>query len=98
MIGAMAGVKCVPVYVDGTGRAMPVGAKMIRPCKIRVGFGEPFSLPERPEGAGSKEYYQLCADVMMERIAQVRSRMLGCEEQIQQTRRNSLGLHAKEGS
>lgn len=79
MIGAMAGAKCVPVYIDGSGAAMPRGAKFMRPCKIRVSFGEPFLLPERAEGMGSKEYYQLCADEMMDRIARVRDRVSGVQ-------------------
>ena len=74
MIAAMAGVPCVPIYIDGSGKAMPKGASMIRPHKIKVLFGEPFSLPQKSEGTSTKEYYQQCADEMMSRIAEVRDR------------------------
>ena len=34
-------VPIVPVGIGGTDRAMPIGAKMIRPAKVRVLIGEP---------------------------------------------------------
>jgi len=82
MIGAMAGAKCVPVFIDGSGAAMPRGASFMRPRKIRIAFGEPFRLPERSEGIGSKEYYQRCADEMMDRIGQVRDQVQGAHARV----------------
>ena len=72
MIAAMSKARVVPVYVDGTFEAMPRGASGIRPHKVVVNCGEPFELPKRPKGMAGKEYYQLCADEMMERIAALR--------------------------
>jgi hypothetical protein len=62
----------VPVYVAGTFEAMPRGASGIRPHKVIVNCGEPFVLPARPKGMAGKDYYQLCADEMMKRIAALR--------------------------
>jgi len=72
MIAAMGKARIAPVYIEGTREAMPVGASWIRPRKVRIVFGDPVDLPARPEGVSNKEYYQRCAEEMMERIAQVR--------------------------
>lgn len=82
MIGAMAGVKCVPAFIDGSGAAMPRGATIMRPHKIRIAFGEPFDLPERAKEMSAKEYYQLCADEMMDQIARVRDQVLCAQRQV----------------
>ncbi|MCX7016772.1 MAG: lysophospholipid acyltransferase family protein [Candidatus Sumerlaeota bacterium] len=76
MIAVMGKARILPLYVEGTGRAMPLGALLIRPCKVRIAYGEPGDLPERPAGMGNKDYYQACADEMMRRIAEVRQRVL----------------------
>ena len=72
MIAVQAGVQCVPAYIDGTFRAWPRSRWFPRPAKVRAYYGEPFALPERPEGMASREHYQLCADEMMRRIAALR--------------------------
>jgi len=40
-------VPVVPAYVKGTERALPRGARFIRPCAISVTFGEPISIERR---------------------------------------------------
>jgi 1-acyl-sn-glycerol-3-phosphate acyltransferase len=72
MIAVQAGVPCVPAYIDGSYRAWPRHRLLPRPAKTRVFYGEPFDLPERAEGMTTREHYQLCADEMMRRIAQLR--------------------------
>jgi 1-acyl-sn-glycerol-3-phosphate acyltransferase len=72
MIAVMAGVPCVPAYIDGTFRAWPRTRWYPWPAKVQAYYGEPFALPERPEGMNSKEHYQLCAEEMMRRIAALR--------------------------
>ncbi len=72
MIASMSRARVVPVYIDGTFEAMPRGVSGIRPHKVVVNCGEPFELPKRSKGMAGKEYYQLCADEMMKRIAALR--------------------------
>lgn len=72
MIAVQAGVPCIPVYIDGSYRAWSRGRLFPRFCKIHVWYGNVFTLPERPESMSTKEYYQLCADSMMQRIDEVR--------------------------
>lgn len=43
-----AGVSIVPMGISGTERAMPKGARFIRPVKVRVDIGEPI-IPDVPE-------------------------------------------------
>ena len=43
------GVPIVPVGIGGSERAMPKGAKFLRPVKVHVVIGPPL-VPERPEG------------------------------------------------
>ena len=45
---------------------------MLRLAKIHVWYGEPFPLPERPKGIGTRDHYQQCADEMMSRIDALR--------------------------
>lgn len=47
------GVPIVPVGIGGSGRAMPKGARMIRPVKVVVVIGAPLEAPET-EGAKAR--------------------------------------------
>ncbi len=62
---AKAGVPVVPVYLDGTYKAWPKGAKWIKPVKVRVYFGKPL-LPETFEldAKGKPDYDKIVALVM----------------------------------
>jgi 1-acyl-sn-glycerol-3-phosphate acyltransferase len=44
-IAARTGAKVVPVGIGGSERAMPLGAKLPRPAKIRIVIGEPIDPP-----------------------------------------------------
>ena len=48
------GVPIVPVGIGGTQRAMPKGAKWIRPRKLTMVIGQPLRPPVRPEGERTK--------------------------------------------
>lgn len=57
-VGLIAAMGCsvvVPVYIDGSSNALPVGAKFIRPAKIRVFFGDPI---EKETGESGKDFQQ----------------------------------------
>ena len=41
MLAALSGAPVVPVYVQGSGRALPRGAVLPRPTRVTVAFGEP---------------------------------------------------------
>ena len=49
-VASRAGVPIVPVGIGGTERAMPKGARLPRPAKVRVIVGPPLSPPPLPEG------------------------------------------------
>ena len=56
LISAMASAPVVPTLVEGTERALPVGASFIRPVKVRVTFGRPiYPEPDRPRQAVEEE-------------------------------------------
>ena len=44
MIACISSVPIVPTLIEGTDRALPVGAKLLRPAKIKVVFGKPLTV------------------------------------------------------
>ena len=67
-IMAKAGVPVVPVFIDGSYRAYPKGGSFIKPCKIRVYFGEPIYPDELRKLGEGKEVYALAGEHVMKRI------------------------------
>jgi 1-acyl-sn-glycerol-3-phosphate acyltransferase len=51
MLAVMSGATVVPVYIGGTGRALPRGRSLPRPSRVRVTFGPPMTF-KAPAGAG----------------------------------------------
>ncbi|MEM7326488.1 MAG: lysophospholipid acyltransferase family protein [Actinomycetota bacterium] len=49
-LACRAGVPIVPVGLGGTERAMPKGAKYIKPTKVTIIVGEPIHPPQRADG------------------------------------------------
>jgi 1-acyl-sn-glycerol-3-phosphate acyltransferase len=75
MLAVLSGAPVVPVYVSGSGAALPRGRALPRPTKVRVTFGPP--LVFKPEGKRAdderrKEAYREAAQEMMRAIAQLR--------------------------
>ena len=70
MLAVLSGAAVVPVYIVGSGRAMPRGAALPRPGKIRVRFGAPLHF-KTGSGGERKETYRAAADEMMRAIAQL---------------------------
>ena len=66
---AKARVPVVPVYVQGSFRAFPRGARWVRPAKITVHYGAPLQPEDWAGLAESKEGYERIAALVMERIA-----------------------------
>jgi 1-acyl-sn-glycerol-3-phosphate acyltransferase len=79
MLAVLSGAPVVPVYVSGSGAALPRGRALPRPAKVRVAFGPPLIF-KREGGAeskragddGRKEAYREAAQEMMRAIAQLR--------------------------
>jgi 1-acyl-sn-glycerol-3-phosphate acyltransferase len=63
-----AGVPVVPVAVTGTDKVQPVGARGIRPAKVRIQFGEPLDL-SRHGKANSGRARRHATDEVMDAIA-----------------------------
>ncbi len=55
MIAGMSAVPVVPTLIEGTNRALPVGAKLIRPARIRVVFGTPLMIGGKETDKASQE-------------------------------------------
>jgi len=47
MIAVISKATVVPTLIEGTDKALPVGAKFLRPAKIRVIFGAPLKIEEK---------------------------------------------------
>lgn len=76
MLAVLSGAPVVPVYIRGSGRAWPRGARWPRPGKITVSFGPALSF-ERPDGPSRKEQYQAASDEMMAAIARLQATATG---------------------
>ena len=75
MLAVLSGAPVVPVYVSGSGAALPRGRALPRPGKVRVTFGPPLSFKREGKRAGDegrKEAYREAAQEMMRAIAQLR--------------------------
>jgi 1-acyl-sn-glycerol-3-phosphate acyltransferase len=75
MLAVLSGAPVVPVYVSGSGAALPRGRAVPRPHKVRVTFGPPLVFKaegKRASDDGRKEAYREAAQEMMRAIAQLR--------------------------
>lgn len=68
MLAVMSGAPVVPVFISGTGRALPRGALFPRPARVRVTFGPPLVFAGEP-GGNRKQRYREAAEEMMRAIA-----------------------------
>lgn len=71
MLAVMSGAPVVPVYVSGSGRALPAGRSVPRPAKVRVRFGPALHFKATDDEA-RKERYREASREMMRAIAQLR--------------------------
>ncbi len=61
MLAALAEAPVVPVYVQGTGRALPRGGVLPRPARIRVAYGPPIQFEK---GRGKARYRAISDEIM----------------------------------
>ena len=71
MLALLSGALVVPVYIEGTGQALPRGRLLPRPVKVRVSFGAPLSFG-KVEGPHRKERYLEASGEMMAAIARLK--------------------------
>jgi 1-acyl-sn-glycerol-3-phosphate acyltransferase len=77
MLAMLSGAPVVPVFVSGSGAALPRGRALPRPAKVRVIFGRPLVFKGEGKRAGDdgrKEAYREAAREMMDAIAGLRER------------------------
>lgn len=67
LIATMSGVPVVPTLIRGTERAFPVGARFIRPAKIRVIFGKPLII-QKGYSEVEKDFQERVANDIMKEI------------------------------
>ncbi len=65
MLAALGRVPVVPAYIEGTDRALPVGAILIRPAKVKIRFGMPLKIEEAER---TKDFQKRVTDEVMKRI------------------------------
>ena len=71
MLAVVSGAPVVPVYVSGSGRAWPKGARLPRPARVTVAFGEPLRFDGK-RGGDRREQYEAASRAMMAAIARVK--------------------------
>ena len=69
MLAALSGAPVVPVYVQGSGRALPRGAVLPRPARVTVTFGAPIRFA-RERG---RARYQKVSDEIMAAIGRLKT-------------------------
>jgi 1-acyl-sn-glycerol-3-phosphate acyltransferase len=79
MLAVLSGAAVVPVFITGSGDALPRGAVLPRPRKAIVRFGPPLHFKpngdaQRNTAEGRKDAYRAATDEMMRAIAQLQAR------------------------
>jgi 1-acyl-sn-glycerol-3-phosphate acyltransferase len=98
MLAALSGAPVVPVYVQGSGRAWPRGAKLPRPARITVTFGPPLRF--RPaDGSARRECYEAASREIMAAIARLRDSVgVGPESRQGQSPAGAVGVGGTGGA
>lgn len=65
----------VPVFLDGTGKVLPRGAKMMKPAKVKLSFGRPLDLEHYRKVKSSREIRAKIGEVVMSSIAELRDEL-----------------------
>lgn len=69
LIAVMSASPVVPALIEGTDKALPVGAKFIRPAKIRVTFGKYIKIEKKET---SKQFQERVSREIMERLKELK--------------------------
>jgi 1-acyl-sn-glycerol-3-phosphate acyltransferase len=68
-IAGMSRATIIPTLIEGTDKALPIDAKIIRPVKVKITFGKPLT---RDPGESEKEFQQMIEDDLMNTIKNLR--------------------------
>ncbi len=68
MLAALSRVPVVPAYIEGTDKALPVGAKFIRPAKVKIRFGRPLQIEQAEK---TKDFQKRVTEEVMKRIKEL---------------------------
>ena len=71
ILSGLEGVPFVPVWIQGTHRALPRGRFFPYPAKVTLTVGKPEMLPPRAEGEPSREYFHRCAALVEQRLREL---------------------------
>ena len=71
LIAAKTGAPIIPMYISGTEKALPRGAKMPRPCKVRATVGKAVNISDGLKVADRKMRYEMIGEKIMEAIAKL---------------------------
>lgn len=71
VLAAKAKVKIIPAFIKGTYKAMPKGAKFIKPSRVSVTFGPVLDPADFLPGNPGREDYQKFTDVLMTRLGEL---------------------------
>jgi 1-acyl-sn-glycerol-3-phosphate acyltransferase len=69
----------IPVFLDGTQKAMSRGSIMIRPVKVTVSFGKPIDMSIYRKDETSRETYSKIGEKIMSEIAKLKSERESCK-------------------
>jgi 1-acyl-sn-glycerol-3-phosphate acyltransferase len=67
------GCVVVPAYIDGTYKAHPKGAKLIKPLKVTITYGKPITQEEFQALGTGRKAYDAHAALIMQRIADLKN-------------------------
>lgn len=87
MLATLSGAPVVPVYIRGSGRALPRGATWPRPARITVVYGAPLVF-DRGRG---RERYQAASDEIMAAIGRLKAWLDGVAGSDQEARTAAPG-------
>jgi 1-acyl-sn-glycerol-3-phosphate acyltransferase len=74
VLAVLSGAAVVPVWVSGTGRALPRGRVLPRPARVRVTFGPPLAF--KRQGERGRDRYREATQEMMRAIGQLMAQEL----------------------
>ncbi len=68
------GCVVVPAYIDGTYKAHPKGAKLVKPSKVTITYGKPITQAEFQALGSGRKAYDAHAALIMQRIGELKSK------------------------
>ncbi|MEW6001366.1 MAG: lysophospholipid acyltransferase family protein [Nitrospirota bacterium] len=70
MIAALSRIPVIPVLIEGTDKALPMGVKLLRPAKIKVIFGNPIIIEKEKD----RDFQERFSKNVMEAIKDLKAK------------------------